>query len=1556
MKSLIIIPFTVLSVILAAQIPVNDDCLGIIDLGEAPYCANPGQFTNVGASASIIDPTSNIPNCFNNNAERDVWFQFSLPADGSLTDITIRVLGDVGGNGTLRMPQLGLYRGDCVFGGLSELACQAAPLNINELQLDFLGLNPGEIYILRINDYSATASPNAGTFRLCVEAYIPDFNIGALPGSESCSGTLWDSGGPGNPYSSGENLTFTICPLEFHQCIEINVLDYFTEEGFDYLRIFEGNGTSGLLVAELDGPGANEQINVSTGGCATIAFESDGSLEADGFQLTWQCSAEICPAPPPVPPAAATCDAALSINGCSTALPNTIVLEPGTGDPNFIVDGTNAGCILTPSANFSYAFFYFTAMADGNFGFLVKNGDPNEPSDLDFSVWGPIDNQTDICDFVTTHQPLRSSWTAAPDSGNPEGLTGLTDTNPYSGAAVTDAFDCGSPSTPGQGTLPTDDSFVSTLPVIQGKIYVFMLDDYSRAISSANGISIDFSGTTDGVLDPSPGSMVTVSDDLTICQGTPTQLLATGGLDYAWSPNATLSCDQCPDPLALPGTNTTYEVQIATVCARIKDSVTVNLLDLDLGPDANVCVGAFFTLNENAIPGDYAWIGSQNLNCTDCPSPVFTATSPGVYIVGCIITTPFCSDTDFIKITVAGGLQPILSIAADQAICIGAPISLGGPSTVGHTYSWSSDPPGFSSNISSPPAFSPAETTTYFVEINSVACPFTRLDSVVVTVYQPPVLSLISGASICLGDSIVLGNTGFQPDVSYLWNPDDGSLDDKMLANPTATPQTAGLHNYTLTASNPGCSVGGTVPIVAVALQLDLSVADTVHICKGIPQEIVVSVTPLGTPVSWTPVQNLQLSPDGLTGLVSPADNFTYTVSATISGCTRSQQVFVQVDSLPLFLGVSPMDTSICIGSIVLLESPDDEPLYEPSNFPDIIFSWAPGIGQLSSDTLSYLYVQPTETVTYRRIVTNGGCADTVFATVNVIEPPEMTILPEMAAICPDSFVLLTVTAPGIDSLLWSPAASLSCSDCLTPIATPLSSTTYTLSGKYKGCPVTKSTFVTVNPAPIYQFPAIGNLCSGTDLQLNLLDDPSVSSYTWTSNPPSVIPPVAQPTVSLNAMGLQSFTYYLEAFNGCSIQDSFSVQVSGVSLMLSAPDTLCPETPKLLTASASLGGGQYTWSTGATTQAINVIPTQTTTYTVTYMLNGCTYQDSVKLVTQGQTPAIVFPSDAILCAGESITLNSAETPGASYSWSSNIGGFSSSVAIPDPQVLFESTTYTVMATSPDGCSITKTLDVKVFNATLNVSDDIVICAGMPFSVSATGSLTGTYQWTPGNITTPSFNKTLNTAQTIDYALLYTYGTVGNECFLHDTVQVSVLPSFTVKIVADPDSVFNAGEEIMLDAVIQPSQSINGFTFQWIQQGGEVVGTPEQRITFTPMTIDTSIEFTVIVTSPNGCTASAKVRFRVQQSNAEVPNAFSPNGDGANDVFRLAVIEGKVTVEHLEIYSRWGQKVYESFEADASWDGRIVGKDAPSDVYVYKIRWRNSDGSLRVESGELTLLR
>lgn len=1663
MRLLTITLFCLITVAISAQAPVNDDCAGLIDLGEAPFCSDPAQYTNVNAGASIIDVgAANIPACFDNGVDRDVWFQFTVPADGSLVDVIINVYGNVNGNGTMQMPQVAIYRGDCQFGGLAELDCASAPLNVNEVSLAVLGLTPGLPYFLRINDYSATASPNAGTFRLCVEEYVPDFIMGETASTTSCSGTLWDSGGPNGDYSTNENLAFTICPQDFHQCIVLNVEQYDIESGFDFLQFFQGDDVNGVQLTQITGDGSNFTVQIPAP-CATIGFTSDFSAELSGFHITWTCTTEACTTPPvttcadpqPIPalpytadlsncfsgntlfdgpcnnddgflngndyifaytsagnecirittqntiegagigvynlcpdqpgadciaqayspfaenpsinsaflenpgtyyivfgtngncsafninvetiecpvvlPNASNCDDALDIGGCSTLLPQIIALTPGAGDPDFIVNGLNQGCFVAPMQN--YSFFYFQAGADGNFGFTVQAANPNEASDIDFNVWGPINSVSQICDFVSNNQPVRSSWAAGADP------TGLADTNPVLGTPVNDAFDCGSTDTPSAG----GDDFVSTLPVVEGKIYVVMLDDFGNAIVN-DGISIDFGATTEGVLNQEDGDLA-VSGDTVICAGQPVTLSASGGVTYFWSPADDLSCQQCPATVATPIVTTEYQVAIVATCQTYERAVTVKVFDLDLGPDALVCVGAEFELNPNPAEGAlYSWSGPVGLSCTNCPTPTYTATAPGSYTYVATMTTPFCILKDTLVVTVLNGLQPEYEISENQDICLGETVSLGGVANPNTVYSWGSSPAGFSANIANPPAM-PTQTTVYYLTTANTDCPVAAIDSVVVRVFTPPVVQFAADTVICIGESVTLSSSLPENDVTYAWTPGNATLSDPNALQAIATPgQTT---TYMLTAQNPGCAINGDVTVAVVPLTLGLSVPDTLLICLGTSVPIQANVSPGNLVVGWTPIQQLQLSPNGHTALATPNETITYTATVALPGCTRTEKVYIQVDSLPLSLSIAPDDTTVCIGSQVLLVSP----IYEPAEFPDISFTWMPGIGQLTPDSLYNLVISPVDTTVYYRITVNGACRDTATMLVNVIIPPDMTLTPPTSAICTGQSVNFELTIPpGVEDIQWSPDNTLSCNSCANPVATPALNTTYTASGTYFDCPVSVSASVSVNNPPAIVFPSDVNICQGESITLNLANDTS-ATYTWTSNDPNFgTITTAQPTITPT----QTFTYFVNATNGCANQGQVTVFVTGGTLTVSNDTTICQNFKVPLSASTNVPG-TITWSTGETGNAILVMPMETSTYYVTFAFgDDCVLTDSVSVTVQGQGGNIEFPSQTGLCPGQSVVLNQNPTPGATYVWTSNPPGFTSNSPTPSVQPA-QTTTYTV-TTSLGSCVLTDSVTIVVYSATLQAMADTSVCSGSVIEISALTQGTGQILWSNG-VTENTFTDTIQ--QSITYTVAFTYGQSAN-CLLQDQVTISTIPGFNVGLALDPDTtMLGLGESLDLTAILTPSQSLAGFNFSWTQNGA-AVGSNSDMITVTPPNDaqgNTLVNYSITVTAPNGCTDTASVIITVKGPRVEFPNAFSPNGDGVNDVFRMIVLVGPANIDQMRIFNRWGRLVFDSRDPNAAWDGKFNGEEAPSDVYVYIIEWRDGLGALReVKKGEITLLR
>ena len=115
-------------------------------------------------------------------------------------------------------------------------------------------------------------------------------------------------------------------------------------------------------------------------------------------------------------------------------------------------------------------------------------------------------------------------------------------------------------------------------------------------------------------------------------------------------------------------------------------------------------------------------------------------------------------------------------------------------------------------------------------------------------------------------------------------------------------------------------------------------------------------------------------------------------------------------------------------------------------------------------------------------------------------------------------------------------------------------------------------------------------------------------------------------------------------------------------------------------------------------------------------------------------------------------------------------------------------------------------------------------------------------------------------------------------------------------------------------------------------------------------------YTVTVTSTLGCVGSDKFVIRPDCiSKSFIPNAFSPNGDGLNDIFKPTLINFEKYT--LSIYNRWGAKVFESNSAELGWDGLYNGRDAPQGVYSYVMRYKTTENDTwQNKSGALQLIR
>ncbi len=122
-------------------------------------------------------------------------------------------------------------------------------------------------------------------------------------------------------------------------------------------------------------------------------------------------------------------------------------------------------------------------------------------------------------------------------------------------------------------------------------------------------------------------------------------------------------------------------------------------------------------------------------------------------------------------------------------------------------------------------------------------------------------------------------------------------------------------------------------------------------------------------------------------------------------------------------------------------------------------------------------------------------------------------------------------------------------------------------------------------------------------------------------------------------------------------------------------------------------------------------------------------------------------------------------------------------------------------------------------------------------------------------------------------------------------------------------------------------------------------------------------YRLLVTDVNGCTASASIKIQVSKRRyVFIPSAFTPNGDGLNDILAIYTGKGVENINFLRIYNRWGSLVYQALDiapedsATTGWDGRFNGEMLQSGVYIYTAQIRFADGAELLYRGEITMIR
>jgi gliding motility-associated-like protein len=326
--------------------------------------------------------------------------------------------------------------------------------------------------------------------------------------------------------------------------------------------------------------------------------------------------------------------------------------------------------------------------------------------------------------------------------------------------------------------------------------------------------------------------------------------------------------------------------------------------------------------------------------------------------------------------------------------------------------------------------------------------------------------------------------------------------------------------------------------------------------------------------------------------------------------------------------------------------------------------------------------------------------------------------------------------------------------------------------------------------------------------------------------------------------------------------------------------------------------------------------------------------------------------DQKICLGEALIVSDSSTTssgsitdwlwdfgsGASPDTTSGVGPHTIQYQTPGPKSI-------VLAVITDeGCASLDTAFLLV-EACCVIETEVSVTPGCPQDSTATPA-TATVEIFNGidPLTINWSNGQMGDTITIDSSGTYTVY-VEDALGCMDSMTFVVNTPLDVAAMFPPDTTILQGESVTLGVTGMPS---NNLLVWWIVDGDTLVGAVQALMP------DETTSYLVIAYN-NGCEFSDSLTVTVREPRDDIPNAFTPNGDSANDTFGPVFIGFELV--QLEVWSRWGDKVFDSLvEGRNTWDGTVNGLPAPSDVYVYRIRFLTPEGTAKVESGDVTLLR
>lgn len=396
----------------------------------------------------------------------------------------------------------------------------------------------------------------------------------------------------------------------------------------------------------------------------------------------------------------------------------------------------------------------------------------------------------------------------------------------------------------------------------------------------------------------------------------------------------------------------------------------------------------------------------------------------------------------------------------------------------------------------------------------------------------------------------------------------------------------------------------------------------------------------------------------------------------------------------------------------------------------------------------------------------------------------------------------------------------------------------------------------------------------------------------------------------------------------------------------------------------SSAGDTYEWDFGDGNVIDSIFnPTYTFTDTGTYEVlltvtdSACNITDSAKKVIEVYPELFLTVSnDTVICdpASFDITANSNGTSN-EFHWSSN-NNFSDTLNNPMTDSVLTinpvTATYYYVKVSNPYCELTDSVFVNFTSDALEISADTSICKGDNATIGISSndpSISFTVNWEPTEWIIGNPTDTIINVNPEDPTYFVFNALSSNGCTIIDSILVDVteIPDSVISASAEPTLVAEGGSTIL---TAEPA----GYTYTWTPPFG--LEDPNAQSTEALITQDQIFSVTF---SDGKCSNSDTVLVRSAEFKCEdpfiyVPNAFTPDGNGVNDVVK--VLGPNIEKLNFAIYDRWGEKVFETQDQNKVWDGTFRDMNCDPDVYVYYLEATCVGDLEHFQKGNITLIR